>query len=195
MLPKRRLRSAAGPMGLFVLLGAFPSAWTFSLLYSTVKIQDDNKKLNVSPLVPSKKRKWTMLCLLVNSDNRNNLWSLVKSSERHKNIDAYKCLLGMCGLAHLFIPGGNCFPPDTFPPATGKVFWEVCGGKQGRLKVFAYVSLLCAWMSLSWRWILAALRVRTPQRQPAHKINRDRSQITTRWHSGVVLSEKQGGRS
>lgn len=51
----------------------------------------------------------------------------------------------------------NWIRPKTFIPATGKVR----RGKQGQLKVFAYVPLLCDLMNLLWRWILVALRAQT----------------------------------
>lgn len=56
---------------------------------------------------------------------------------------------GEVWLMHLFIPRGNYIPPDASCLATGKVCREVCRGKQGQLKVFAYVPLVCGAMKVN----------------------------------------------
>lgn len=56
---------------------------------------------------------------------------------------------GEVWLMYLFIPRGNYIPPDASRLATGKGCGEVCGGKQGQLKVFTYVPLLCACMKVN----------------------------------------------
>lgn len=84
--------------------------------------------------------------------------------------DAYKCLLGTCGW-HTFLfqeeAIASLLIPSFLPQA--KYAGKVCRGKQGQLKVFAYVPLLCAWVNLLSRWDSVVLRVRTLK--PSHKLH------------------------
>lgn len=65
---------------------------------------------------------------------------------------------------------------------------EVCRGKQGQLKVFACVPLLCARLNLSWRWSSAALRVRTLKTKSDALINYHQSDRSLKNTYTQVLS-------